>query len=48
MRVGDRTDYDKIALELETDGTISPEDAFMKASEIVINHFSLFKEAFVK
>lgn len=48
MRVGDRTDYDKIMLELETDGTISPEDAFMKASEIIINHFSLFKEAFVK
>jgi DNA-directed RNA polymerase subunit alpha len=48
MRVGDRTDYDKIDLEIETDGTISPEDAFTKASEIIINHFSSFKEAFVK
>lgn len=46
MRVGDRTDYDKILLEIETDGTITPETAFTQASEIVINQFSLFKEAF--
>jgi DNA-directed RNA polymerase subunit alpha len=47
MRVSDRTDYDKILLEIETDGTISPEEAFTQASEIIINHFSSFKEAFV-
>jgi DNA-directed RNA polymerase subunit alpha len=48
MRVGDRTDYDKILLEIETDGTITPEEAFTKASEIIVNNFSLLKEAFVK
>jgi DNA-directed RNA polymerase subunit alpha len=44
MRVGERTDFDKLFLEIETDGTISPEEAFLKASEILINHFSFLKE----
>jgi DNA-directed RNA polymerase subunit alpha len=48
MRVGERTDYDKLLLEIETDGTITPEEAFTKASEIIVLHFSLFKEAFAK
>ncbi|MBI2625213.1 MAG: DNA-directed RNA polymerase subunit alpha [Candidatus Nealsonbacteria bacterium] len=46
MRVGERTDFDRLSLELETDGTISPEEAFFKASEILVKHFSLFEEAF--
>ena len=45
MRVGDRTDFDRLFLELETDGTLSPEEAFSKAAEILISHFSLFREA---
>ena len=48
MRVGDRTDFDKLKLEIETDGTIAPEEAFCQASEILIKHFSLFAESIKK
>jgi len=48
MRVGERTDFDRLFLELQTDGTISPEEAFWQASEILANPFSLFTEAFKK
>jgi len=44
MRVGKRTDFDKLEMEIETDGTISPEEAFLNASEILLKHFSLFSE----
>jgi DNA-directed RNA polymerase subunit alpha len=44
MRVGERTDFDRLFLEIETDGTITPEEAFLKASEILINQFSFLKE----
>jgi DNA-directed RNA polymerase subunit alpha len=44
MRVGERTDFDKLFLEIETDGTISPEEAFLKACEILINQFSFLRE----
>jgi DNA-directed RNA polymerase subunit alpha len=44
MRVGERTDFDRLFLEIETDGTISPEEAFLKASEILINQFSFLRE----
>ena len=46
MRVGERTDFDRLFLEIETDGIIEPEQAFYQASEILINHFSLIAEAF--
>jgi len=46
MRVGERTDYDRLFLEVETDGIISPEDAVYEASEILVNHFSLVAENF--
>jgi DNA-directed RNA polymerase subunit alpha len=46
MRVGKRTDYDRLFLEVETDGTISPEEAFSKAAEILVNHFSFLAESF--
>jgi DNA-directed RNA polymerase subunit alpha len=39
MRVGKRTDYDRLFIEIETDKTISPEDAFFNAVEILKNHF---------
>lgn len=45
MRVGKRTDFDKLEMEIETDGTISPEEAFLKASEILLKHFSLFSKS---
>jgi len=46
MRVGERTDFDKLFLEIETDGTTAPETAFSQASEILAKHFSLIGEAF--
>jgi len=48
MRVGERTDFDKLTMEVETDGTINPEDAFFQASEILVKHFSLFADTFKK
>ncbi len=41
MRVGDRTDFDRLNLEIETDGTITPEEAFFDACEILIKHFDI-------
>lgn len=46
MRVGDRTDYDRVYLEIETDGTINAEDAFLQAADILAKHFGLFVETF--
>ena len=48
MRVGKRTDFDRLFLEIETDGTMSPEDAFGQASEILVKHFSSISETFRK
>lgn len=44
MRVGERTDFDRLSLEIETDATIIPEEALLKASEILLNHFSLLAD----
>ncbi len=45
MRVGKRTDYDKITLEVVTDGSISPVEAFEKSVAILISQFSSLVEA---
>ncbi len=42
MRVGERTDFDRLYLEITTDGTITPQETFFRSSEILVNHFSLF------
>jgi DNA-directed RNA polymerase subunit alpha len=47
MRVGDRTDFDRLLLEIETDGTITPEETFLQASEILVKHFSLLFESII-
>lgn len=39
MRVGDRTDYNRLRLEIETDGTISPSSALKKSGHILRDHF---------
>jgi len=39
IRVGDRTDFNKLILDIETDGTITPQDALKKASEILVEQF---------
>ena len=44
MRVGDRTDYNRLRLDIETDGSISPEEAFKKASEILVEQFKTLIE----
>ncbi len=41
-RVGQRNDYDKLILEVYTDGTISPENALAEAAKIIKEHFSIF------
>lgn len=46
MRVGERTDFDRLILEIETDGTMSPEEAFFQATEILTQHFSMLGEKF--
>jgi DNA-directed RNA polymerase subunit alpha len=40
MRVGKRTDFDKVTLEVVTDGSISPEVAFAKAATILVEQYS--------
>ncbi len=45
MRVGDRTDFDKLSLEIESDGTITPEEAFFEACDILIKHFNIIFSA---
>jgi DNA-directed RNA polymerase subunit alpha len=46
MRVGDRTDYDRLFLEIETDGSISPEEAIVSSTEILNKHLSMIESAF--
>lgn len=41
-RIGERNDYDKLVLEIWTDGTIAPEDALAEAAKIAKEHFSVF------
>lgn len=43
-RVEQRTDYEKLTLEIETDGSISPKDALTEAAKILIYHFMLFSD----
>jgi DNA-directed RNA polymerase subunit alpha len=50
-RVGDRTDYDSLTLEVWTDGSILPNDAVALAAKILRDHYSLFihfEEEFVE
>src|SRR5437879_7021728 len=37
MRVGQMTNYDKLTIEIETDGTITPEEALSRSAEILVN-----------
>ncbi|MCL1846363.1 MAG: DNA-directed RNA polymerase subunit alpha [Coriobacteriia bacterium] len=41
-RVGQRTDYDKLVLEVETDGSITPQEALVRAANIVNQHMDAF------
>ena len=44
-RVGQRTDFDKLSLDLETDGSIEPAAALREASEILIKSLAIFTDA---
>lgn len=43
-RVEQKTDYEKLTIEVTTDGSISPEEALKEASKILIYHFMLFSD----
>ena len=43
-RVQQKTDYDKLVLEITTDGSIHPKDALREAAKILIYHFMLFSD----
>lgn len=43
-RVEQKTDYEKLVLEIITDGSISPKDALKEAAKILIFHFQLFSD----
>lgn len=45
FRVEQKTDYEKLVLEVTTDGTIAPDEALKQAADILIAHFSLLTEA---
>lgn len=43
-RVEQKTDYEKLVIELSTDGSIHPKDALREAADILIQHFFLFSD----
>lgn len=43
-RVEQKTDYEKLVLDIETDGSITPQNALTEASKILIHHFMLFSD----
>ena len=44
FRVEQKTDYEKLVIEVATDGSIHPKDALKEASKILIHHFMLFSD----
>lgn len=44
-RIGQQTDYDKLNLEIWTDGTLSPDDALRRAANILVSHLTLLAGA---
>jgi DNA-directed RNA polymerase subunit alpha len=43
-RVGQRTDYDKLMLDITTDGSVDPKDALAEAAEILIRQLAIFTD----
>jgi DNA-directed RNA polymerase subunit alpha len=46
-RVEQKTDYEKLIIEIQTDGSIHPEDALKEAAKILIQHFMLFSDELI-
>lgn len=44
FRVEQKTDYEKLVFEIQTDGSIHPKDALKEAAKILIHHFMLFSD----
>jgi DNA-directed RNA polymerase subunit alpha len=44
-RVGQRTDFDKLTMDIETDGSVDPQAALREAAEILIGHLAIFTDA---
>jgi len=47
MRVGEKTDYNRLIFSIETDGSISPKEALSKASTILKDHFANIEDQFL-
>lgn len=47
IRVGEKIDYNKITMEIETDGSIQPEQALKNAAGIILDHFKIVAEVAV-
>ena len=47
-RVEQKTDFEKLVLEIDTDGSINPKDALTEAAKILIHHFMLFSDERIK
>lgn len=47
-RVGDRTDFDKLTLDITTDGSIDPENALSQATQILLDYFNVIKNSSLK
>lgn len=43
-RVGQRTDYEKLVMEVETDGSVTPDEALSSAGKIISDHIRLFSQ----
>lgn len=48
MRLGDRTDYNRVRLHLETDGSVSPREAFAQAVSILVDQFGALTKGFAE
>ncbi len=46
MRVGDKTDYNKVRFHIETDGSLTPMEAFQRSAKILVDQFSALAEGF--
>ncbi|MDO8676633.1 MAG: DNA-directed RNA polymerase subunit alpha [Candidatus Azambacteria bacterium] len=48
MRVGDKTNYNRLRFDIETDGSITPQEALTDASNILINHYKIIALGIIK
>lgn len=48
MRVGDRTDYNRVRFHIGTDGSITPREAFVRSAKILVEQFGVLSEGFVE